>query len=330
MGNSLISNPPYNLKWKHPQLASFIPQYVGWHLPPESNANFAFVLSALNLIDDRAVMILPNGVLSTTQKDELKIKHQIMAENVLLAVIGLPGSMFESTSIPTCILVFDKNKETQKVAMIDLTDRCVQEVRDQRGQFGGNSHEGRTYHKTINVIPDDVIAVVVDLIDKKESNDYCSWVSSQQIIDNNCNWSPKRYIERKIEIHHRSFSDMANDYNRIVKQKNAIKIKMNKTAAKRLGYDCLNVDKPDLSESFEVVGEKVVKESYISFTASDGIQISISTKDGIHPLIVNFLNTWKMLIIHLNNEENRILAEFRDALLSELMTGNIDLTKENK
>lgn len=330
MGNSLISNPPYNLKWKHPQLANFIPQYVGWHLPPESNANFAFILSALNLIDDRAVMILPNSVLSTSQKDELKIKHQIMAENVLLAVVALPGSMFESTSIPTCILVFDKNKGTQKVAMIDLTERCVQEVRDQRGQFGGNSHEGRTYHKTINVIPDDVIAVVVDLIDKKESNDYCSWVLPQQIIDNNCNWSPKRYIERQTEIHHRSFSDIANDYNRIVKQKNAIKIKMNKTAAKRLGYDCLNVDKPDLSQSFEVVGEKAVKESYISFTANDGIQISISTKDGIHPLIVNFLNTWKMLIIHLNNEENRILAEFRDALLSELMTGNIDLTKENK
>ena len=31
--------------------------------------------------------------------------------------------MFESTSIPTCLLVFDKHKETRKIAMIALTDK---------------------------------------------------------------------------------------------------------------------------------------------------------------------------------------------------------------
>ena len=35
------------------------------------------------------------------------------------------------------------------------------------------------------------------------------------------------------------------------------------------------------------------------------------------------------MIIYLNNEENRLLAEFRDALLPELMSGKIEV-KDNE
>lgn len=108
-------------------------------------------------------------------------------------------------------------------------------------------------------------------------------------------------------------------------QMNAIQIRMNKTAAKRLGYDCMNADRPDLSTSFGVVGQKVEKEKFISFGADDGITIRISTKEGVHPLILDFLNHWKQMIMYLNNEENRYLAEFRDALLPELMSGRIQI-----
>jgi hypothetical protein len=85
----------------------------------------------------------------------------------------------------------------------------------------------------------------------------------------------------------------------------------------------MNVEKSDLSYSFGIVGQKAEKENNISFTNSDGIQITISTKDDIHPLVIDFLNHWKQMIMHLNTEENRLLAELRDALLPELMSGNI-------
>lgn len=324
MGISLISNPPYNLKWKHPELAGFLPQYSGYDLPPESNANMAFILSALNWIEDRAVILLPNGVLASNQKQELSIRQQLIAENLLLAVIALPGSMFESTNIPTCILVFDKHKETRKIALIDLQDKCVEEVRDQRGQFGGNSHEGRTYHKTINIVPDDVIQTVIDLIESGRDEDgLCKWIFPEELTE--CNLSPRRYFEVKYEIVHRPFSDIAADYNRIIQQKNAIKIRMNRTAAKRIGFDCMDREQPDLSEPFAVVGQKADKEDFITFGADDGIRITISTKDGIHPLMLEFLSHWKQMIMYLNTEENRLLAEFRDALLPELMNGNIKI-----
>ena len=287
----------------------------------------AFILSALNWIEDRAVILLPNGVLASNQKQEQSIRRQLISQNLLLAVISLPGDMFESTSIPTCLLVFDKHKETRRIAMIDLTDKCDEEVRDQRGQFGGASHEGRTYHKTVKVISDSIISKCTELINNgKDEEGFCRWVSPEEIPD--WNLTPKRYFEVKTEFVHRAFADIASDYNRIIAQKNSIQIKMNKTAAKRLGYDCMAGDKPDLTESFAVVGQKADKEKNITFSADDGITIRVSTKDGVHPLILDFLSHWKQMIIYLNNEENRYLAEFRDALLTDLMSGKIEVNED--
>lgn len=41
--------------------------------------------------------------------------------------------------------------------------------------------------------------------------------------------------------------------------------------------------------------------------------------------LVLILNNWKQHIFYLNQEENRYLAELRDALLPELMSGKIEV-----
>lgn len=330
MGVSLISNPPYNMPWHVPSLAGFMPQYMGYTVPPKNNANYAFILTALSMIDDKAVFLLPNGVLSANTKEEQVLRRQLLNENVISAVISLPDSMFESTSIPVCLVLFDLNKHTRKIEMIDMRQTFETETRYQRGQFGGNSHTGRTYHKDINVITTDGIHKATDAImHLMTETGFCRAVTPDEIKQNNFILTPSRYIEQEpVKENHRSFEDITSDYNRIIRQKNAIQIRMNKTAAKRLGYDCMDTGKPDLTESFAVVGQKPEKESFISFGADDGIRITISTKDGIHPLILDFLNHWKQMIMYLNTEENRLLAEFRDALLPELMSGRIKVKED--
>ena len=159
-----ISNPPYNLKWKLPFFASSQPRFdLG--VPPESNANFSFVLTALENADN-AVFLFPNGVLSTTNKSEMKIKENLVNANYVETVISLPGNVFEATSIPTCLIVFNKNKTDYKVNMIDLTSKASKENRAQRGQFGEtNIH--RVYKKELNVISDDLISEVLEIIENK-------------------------------------------------------------------------------------------------------------------------------------------------------------------
>lgn len=38
------------------------------------------------------------------------------------------------------------------------------------------------------------------------------------------------------------------------------------------------------------------------------------------------MQTWKQHIYYLNQQENRYLAELRDALIPDLMSGKIDVT----
>jgi type I restriction-modification system DNA methylase subunit len=125
------------------------------------------------MVNDRAVYLLPNGVLASGIKEECELRKQLIKQNVLLAVITLPPNMFESTTIPTCLLVFDKNKKTRKTAMIDLRDHCEEEVRDQRGQFGGASHTNRVYHKTVNIIPSTIMSKCAELLTNVASYAKC-------------------------------------------------------------------------------------------------------------------------------------------------------------
>lgn len=99
------------MKWEYPPLVQMLPEYQGWTLPPESNANYAFVLNALNKISDKAAFILPNNFLTSNTKSESVLRKEFIEKNLISAIIRLPGNMFESTPIATCIVLFDKKSK---------------------------------------------------------------------------------------------------------------------------------------------------------------------------------------------------------------------------
>ena len=118
--SSLISNPPYNIKWKLPAFAQIEPRFSRCELPPESNANYAFILTAIEKIDTKAALIMPCGILSTENSQEKEIRKYLIEKNLVDIVITCPDSMFEATNVPTCIVVFNKKKDTTKVTFIDI------------------------------------------------------------------------------------------------------------------------------------------------------------------------------------------------------------------
>lgn len=323
---ALVSNPPYNMPWEIPQMIGFIPGYYGFATPPKNNANYAFIIQGLSYCDKGAIL-LPNSVLMPTGTEKT-ILERIIRLNYLTAVIILPKGMFESTSIPTCILIVERNRKTRRIAFVDLREKAVKETREQNGQFGGASHTGRTYKKDFNVLPLSVMQEVVDALAKLEGNDYIAIVEQEVVISKDFDIRPTSYIQKTLpQVAHRSFHDIAEDYNRIIRFKNAIHVTFNETAAKRLGYDTLKREVVDLSKSFEVVGEKVEKENWLTFTKSDGIVIKCSTKDDLPEVVTQFLCSWSNRLFFLNCEANRLLAEMRDAMLPELLSGRIDVSK---
>ena len=330
MGKSLVSNPPYNLKWTIPLFAQIQPRFSNFNVPPENNANFAFILTGLDLIDDKMAFLLPNAVLDTNVTEEKEIRKALIENNLLEAVILLPDKMFESTSIPTCILLFDKHKKTRNVEMIDMRQTYLEEQRDQNGQFGGASHENRTYHKTVKVIDDASMNKAIDaILEQKNIPNFSKSASIDEIRNADYVLTPSRYIEfqeRKTE--HRAYKDIANDYNKIIREKNSLKLTVNKSLAKSLGlYETfLMMQREDgITDSFQLVGCKAEKESFITMSKNaTGFKIENKCKDKLPEILLIFLSMWKQHIMYLNNEENKVLAEFRDALLPDLMSGKIE------
>lgn len=331
--SSLLSNPPYNMKWSLPPFAQIQPRFCDCELPPESNANYAFILTALEKIDRKAAFIMPCGILSTENSQEKEIRKYLVEKNFVDSVITCPDKMFEATSIPTCIIVFDKQKTTAQITLVDMRKTYEVEQREQRGQYGGSSHENRVYKKDVKIFSDENMKKALEAISERKSEpEFCKTVTIEDIKENDYSLIPSRYIEfQELEQKHREYKDIVSDINRITREKNACKLTINETLAKSLGFDLglYKTDQKDggLNELLKKIGaEPLEKQDYFSATKNKNeIKFENRSKDTLSSVLVMILSTWKQHIFYLNQEENRYLAELRDALLPDLLSGKIEV-----
>ena len=333
MNYTLISNPPYNMKWIVPPFAQIQPRFYNCEVPPESNANYAFVLTALEK-SDRCVFILPCGVVSADTKQEKEIRKYLVDKNLIESIILCPDKMFEATNIPTCIIVFNKNKTDTYVRMIDMRQTYETEQRIQNGQWGGASKENRTYTKNVKVFTDEQMQKAIDCIENKtDVNEFSKLVTIQDVVEQDYLLTPSRYIEfQEKETTHREYYEIIEDINRIVREKNACKLTINETLAKSLGFD-LNLYKAERQNNEELdellinlKADKLLKHDYFTATKNKNeIKFENKDKDQLSSILIMVMQTWKQHIYYLNQEENRYLAELREAFLPDLLSGKIEL-----
>jgi type I restriction-modification system DNA methylase subunit len=334
--DTCISNPPYNMKWTHPIFASLQSRFVGYELPPESNANYAFVLTALHYVD-KATFILPNGILSDNDAIQYTIRKILIEQNLIDSVILNPDNMFEATTIPTCLITFKRNRTTTKISMLDMRKNSSTEQRVQNGQRGGKSHTNRAYVKEINTYNSDCQKLILDTLREKleEIPEFFKQVTLEELRKNDYVLIPSRYLAfSHQEPVHRPYQAIFRDYNNIVNLKNELKITINESLAKQLGFDVDN-HKESIKNSREIKNnnEKLFDipiecDNYISFSKNKNeLKIEQKGKTGISVLLHSFLKSWAQHIAFLNNQENIYLAELRDAMLPDLMSGKIDVSK---
>lgn len=327
-----ISNPPFNIKWNPPtQLEAYADGRFPV-VPPASNANFAFVFNCLSK-SDKVIMILPCGIMS--ESTEIEIRKYLVDNDLIDIVVVMPDKMFEATSISTCILVLNKCKKHKgEVVFIDSRKNCTVEEREQNGQFGGASHTNRTYKKAYNVLSGDNIGKIFEVIEnRQEIAEFSAIKTNKQVSENEYIFIPSRYIEFKEAEHkHRDFQEIAENINYISRIQNACKLVINETIAKGLGLD-IEVFKQGKEKSktnqeqMKALGIKLEIEDYIQFTKNKNeFVFKCNDKSLLPDIFIHFFNVWKNQIALLNTMQNQYLAELRDALLPDLMSGKIDVS----
>lgn len=318
--SSGISNPPFNLKGSLTNPVKL------------KNLNYAFVFKMLERVKGKCAFILPNAV--NTSNDEKEARKYLVDNNLIKAVVRNPEKMFESTGIGTTILLCEKSKEISFVNCSDIN--FEKEIREQRGQFGEKSHANRIYKKEINVYSYENIKRIVESIDNKSNIEkFSKTVSNLELQD--FNFSPNKYLDLRFENkRYREYIDIVTDLERVIRQQNACKLTVNETWAREYGL----LDKIDLLKQGNKALEGINKtikdllgidiqlqmQDYIRVTKSKEMKLENPSKEWVSPAMITNLNQWHTMIYFLNEEQNRLLAEFRDRLLNELMSGKLDVS----
>ena len=152
--------------------------------------------------------------------------------------------------------------------------------------------------------------------------------------------APSMYFEVDIEdftdTQHRDFQQIADNINYISRMQNSCKLVINETIAKQLGFDVdlykkSKENSKSVKEQMKSLGIDIEIEDYIQFTKNKNeFVFKCNDKEILPEILMQFLSVWKNQIALLNTMQNQYLAELRDALLPDLMSGKIQLNEAMK
>lgn len=113
----IMANPPFNQKeWRADDELIHDCRWDGYEVPPTSNANYGWILNIASKLSQNGVagFLLANGALSD-DGTELKIRQQLIENDLVEAIILLPRNLFYTTDISVTLWILNKNKKARVV-----------------------------------------------------------------------------------------------------------------------------------------------------------------------------------------------------------------------
>jgi type I restriction enzyme M protein len=175
--DAVVSNPPYSQQWDSANKEAD-PRYARFGLAPKTKADYAFLLHDLYHIKPDGIMtiVLPHGVLFRGG-EEGAIRRNLIEQNHIDAIIGLPANIFFGTSIPTIILVLKQKRTNTDVLIVDASKGFV--------KVGKN-----------NLLRASDIKRVVDAVISREGTPkFAKLVSRDTLRSNDYNLNIPRYVD---------------------------------------------------------------------------------------------------------------------------------------
>lgn len=130
--DAVVSNPPYSQVWD-PTNKEADPRYARFGLAPKGKADYAFLLHDLFHIRPDGIMtiVLPHGVLFRGG-EEGTIRKNLIENNHIDTIIGLPANIFFGTGIPTIIMVLKQKRENTDVLIVDASKGFIKEGKNNK------------------------------------------------------------------------------------------------------------------------------------------------------------------------------------------------------
>jgi len=183
----VVANPPFSLdKWGAEEAANDRYNRFWRGIPPKSKGDWAFISHMVEAAiekEGRVAVVVPHGVLFRGAA-EGRIRQKMIEENLLDAVVGLPGNLFPTTSIPVAILVFDRSREKggknhhrKEVIFVEAS----------REYLPGKNQNG--------VSDDHIKKIIATVNERKDIDKYAHLATFDEIRENDYNLNIPRYVD---------------------------------------------------------------------------------------------------------------------------------------
>ena len=185
--DNVVANPPFSLKKWGAEAVSEDPYNRFWRgAPPPSKGDFAFISHMIEIAIEnrgRVAVVVPHGVLFRGAA-EGRIRRKLIEDNLLDTVIGLPGNLFPTTSIPVAVLLFDRSREQGGINASRKDVLFVDASKDY--QPGKNQ----------NALLDEHIEKILETCnERKDVEKYAHLAGFGEIAENDFNLNIPRYVD---------------------------------------------------------------------------------------------------------------------------------------
>ncbi|MFT7034858.1 MAG: type I restriction enzyme M protein [Cyclobacteriaceae bacterium] len=178
--DAVVSNPPYSQKWDAKDKETDI-RYKRYGLAPKGKADYAFLLHDLFHIKPDGIMavVLPHGVLFRGGEEGV-IRKNLIEQNNIDTIIGVPPAIFFGTGITTTIIVLKQKRENTDVLIVDASKEFIKEGKNNKLQAS------------------DIKRIVDTVVQRKTISKYSRVVTRDEIRENGYNLNIPRYVNSSI------------------------------------------------------------------------------------------------------------------------------------
>ncbi len=203
----IMANPPFNQKdWRAETELTNDPRWLGYEVPPKSNANYGWILNMVSKLSENGVagFILANGALSGGG-EEYKIRKKLIENNLVEAIVILPQNMFYTTNISVTLWILNRNKKERVIEINGKTKKYRN--RDEEILFMDLREVGIPFEKKFIQFSEDEITQISECYHLWQSStssdshkyedipEFCYSAKKDEIVAKDYSLVPSKYIE---------------------------------------------------------------------------------------------------------------------------------------